>query len=448
MSKNITLDKRSLEVKASQANHAKAKTVAATIFNILKTSPKQASYVRKALRNLHKVVKSNALHNAEWIYADYIFNGENIDYAKLDKYVKQLEEQELLKPLHERKKYSHAIALTDAQLMQKFLDHGVNFDAQPAAQKKMRGFIDVLCPNGINFVDTQSKNNLLDAIALSQKTGKKLIILSNHVSHMDAVVIDAFFKQLKTQWLIPTHKKVRFIEWVYMALTPGVRQFSIAFNTTKVIWESDMNMLLSSAKKNNKEVTIEYELWDEIKSITTTPITQIKEMKKQVNEKYFTNAENEIWVIFQYAWRGEFGWVKKSINPFMSNFLTSEECIYLSLNMHDTDQLRPTTSDFFVGAHTRFQPFDITVHASVPWIWWQKSLEEIHQLWLQQRDIMRPQFAWIEKKLAHEQYILETQNKISSILSFIDTWWKLSECEIEDYNRLVDMYIDAKSYKM
>jgi hypothetical protein len=65
MSKNIILDKRSLEVKASQANHAKAKTVAATIFNILKTSPKQARYVRKALRNLHKVVKSNALHNAE-----------------------------------------------------------------------------------------------------------------------------------------------------------------------------------------------------------------------------------------------------------------------------------------------------------------------------------------------------------------------------------------------
>jgi hypothetical protein len=84
--------------------------------------------------------------------------------------VKYLEEQELLKPLHKRKKYSHAIALTDAQLMQRFLDHGVNFDAQPAAQKKMRGFINVLCPNGINFVDLQSKNNLLDAISLSQKT--------------------------------------------------------------------------------------------------------------------------------------------------------------------------------------------------------------------------------------------------------------------------------------
>ena len=193
MAKISKLDKRSLEVKASQWYLAKTKTFAATIFHVLKDSPKQAIKFWKALKKLHKVVKSNALYNSEWIYADYVFNWDNIDYSTLDKKVKKLQEDELKKPEQERKKFSHAIALTDPVLMQKLLDHWVNFDANLSAQKKLREFASVLCPNWIEFIDEQSKANLIAWIEMSERLWKKLIILPNHVSHMDWVVIDAFF---------------------------------------------------------------------------------------------------------------------------------------------------------------------------------------------------------------------------------------------------------------
>ena len=213
---SLHLDKRLLEVKASQWQFAKTKTFAATIFHVLKDSPQQARKVRKALKRLHKVVKSSALNNAEWIYADYLFNWENVNYAILDKKVKKLQEEELKKPNEFRKKFSHAIALTDPVLMQKLLDNGVNFDANLSAQKKIREFASVLCPNGIQFIDEESKNNLIASIEMSEKLWKKWIVLSNHVSHMDAVVIDYFFKWLRNEWLIPKQKKTRFIEWIYI----------------------------------------------------------------------------------------------------------------------------------------------------------------------------------------------------------------------------------------
>ena len=441
MAKSPKLDKRALEVKASQWSLAKTKTSAATIFNLLKTSPWQVRRVWKALRKLHKVVKSNALYNSEWIYADYVFNGENIDYSALDKKVKKLQEEELKKPEEERKKYSHAIGLTDPVLMQKLLDHGVNFDANLSAQKKLREFANVLCPNGIEFIDEQSKTNLMEWIEMSEKLWKKLIILPNHVSHMDAVVIDTFFKWLRNKWIVPKEKRIRLVEWVYMALTPWVRQFSIWFNTTKVIWEGDMKMLLSYAKNNNTPVNIEYTNdEDEVIKKTITPIQQIKELKKKAHEQYFANKDKEIWVIFPYAGRWENGWIKTEINIFMTEFLTSEDCIYISLNIHDTDKLKPTKTDFFIWAHTWFQPYDIQVAASKAWVWWEKNLQQIHETMLEQRDFMRPQFEKIEKKKAHENIILQIQATLSDILLTFEDWYEPTLEEISSYNQLVAEY--------
>lgn len=441
MPKSNRIDKRSLEVQASQWYLAKTKTFAATIFHVLKNSPEQARRVWKALRKLHKVVKSNALYNSEWIYADYVFNWDNIDYSALDKKVKKLQEEELKKPEEERKKFSHAIALTDPVLMQKLLDHGVNFDANLSAQKKLREFAAVLCPNGIEFIDEQSKANVMAWIEMSERLWKKLIILPNHVSHMDAVVIDAFFKWLRNDWIIPKNKRIRLVEWVYMALTPGVRQFSIWFNTTKVIWEWDMKMLLSYAKKNNTPVDIEYTNdEDEIIKKTITPIQQIKELKRQANIQYYANQDKEIWVIFPYAGRWENGWVKSEINVFMKDFLTSKDCVYISLNIYDTDKLKPTKSDFFLWAHTWFQPYDIEVMASEPWIGWDKDLTQIHELMLEQRDSMRPQFEKIEKKKAHEKIIIQVQSTLSDILNTFEDWYEPTLEEVCHYNQLVAEY--------
>lgn len=445
MAKAAKLDKRSLEVKASQWNLAKTKTIAATIFHVLKDSPEQAIRVWKALRKLHKVVKSNALYNSEWIYADYIFNWDNVDYSALDKRVKKLQEDELKKSEWERKKYSHAIALTDPVLMQKLLDHGVNFDANLSAQKKLREFANILCPNWIQFIDMQSQQNLAAWIEMSERLWKKLIVLPNHVSHMDAVVIDSFFKWLRNNSIIPKHKKIRLVEWVYMALTPWVRQFSIWFNTTKVIWEWDMSMFLANAKKNNDPVNIEYiNDEDEIIKITSTPMQQIKTLKKQATTAYFANKENEISIIFPYAGRWENGWVKSEISIHMKQFLMSPDCVYVALNIHDTDQLKPTKSDFFIGAHTWFQPYDIKVHVSEPWIGWDKNLEQMHELMLEQRDSMRPQFDKIEKKKAHEKFIIELQSQISDIINFWEEWWELTDEEVENYQQLKDVYINAR----
>lgn len=449
MAKARNIDQRSLEVKASQWQFAKTKTIAATIFHVLKDSPEQARKVWRALKKLHKVVKSWALYNAEWIYADYVFNWDNIDYSALDKKVKTLQEEELKKPVSERKKYSHAIALTDPVLMQKLLDHGVNFDANLSAQKKLREFANVLCPKGIHFIDYHSKQNLIAGIEMSERLWKKLIVLPNHVSHMDAVVIDAFFKWLRNSWIVPKEKKIRLVEWVYMALTPWVRQFSIWFNTTKVIGEWDMKMFLDQARKNNNPIDIEYvNDDDEVIKKTITPMQQIKELKKQAKTQYFANKDNEIWVIFPYAGRWENGWVKSEINIFMKDFLMSTDCVYVTLNIHDTDQLKPTKSDFFVGAHTWFQPYDIKVMASEPWVWWEKNLEQIHELMLEQRDSMWPQYDQIEKKKAHERLVVATQAAISDVLEHLELWWELDDNEKANYNNLVEKYIEIRDREM
>ena len=441
MKKVHNLDKRSLEVQASQWYLAKTKTFAATIFHVLKTSPGQARKVWKALRKLHKVVKSNALYNSEWIYADYVFNWDNIDYSALDKRVKKLYEEELKKPEHERKKYSHAIALTDPVLMQKLIDHWVNFEANKSAQKKLREFANVLCPNGIQFIDEQSKRNLMEWIEMSERLWKKLIVLPNHVSHMDAVVIDAFFRGLRDTWVVPKDKRIRLVEWVYMALTPWVRQFSIWFNTTKVIGEWDMKMFLENARKNNKPIDVEYvdDDWEIVRK-TITPMQQIKALKAQGLKQYFANKDSEIWVVFPYAWRWEYWWVKSEINVFMKDHLMSPDCIYLTLNIHDTDQLKPTKSDFFIWAHTWFQPYDIKVAASKAWVWWEKDLKQIHELMLEQRDYMRPQFEKIEKKQAHEKVIVQVQEKLSEILTTFEDWYEPTLDEVCEYNKLVLEY--------
>ncbi len=85
---NKKIDKRTLEVEASQWKRAKLKTISATIFHVLQDSPVQARKVWKALRKLHKVVKSSSLTNWEWIYADYLFGWDNINLWQLDNQVK------------------------------------------------------------------------------------------------------------------------------------------------------------------------------------------------------------------------------------------------------------------------------------------------------------------------------------------------------------------------
>ncbi|EKD66326.1 MAG: hypothetical protein ACD_49C00051G0025 [uncultured bacterium (gcode 4)] len=246
-------------------------------------------------------------------------------------------------------------------IIDKWLENNALLEVQEALHKVIRHFIE-----GI-IIDKNSKKNLNEALELSLSSWKKIIFLSNHVSHLDWPIIDYIFSKQ-----IPISKKIRFLAWSYMFYNKYVRPFSIWFNTTFVFWPKDLENILRrirSLERNSriKELELINKFQEEvIKSINWNP--------------------DYISLIFPYAGRSSLPhWCKEKIIPWMNKMLTIDNSIYVPIGFWNIWKIFTENNwgwwDLLKNLDN-FSPQKIKINVWKLFLGWEYDLKQIHNTML------------------------------------------------------------------
>lgn len=456
------LNQRELEVKAGKWKMAMAKTIAATIWhNFIDNPHKQAWRLFHALGLLHTVCSKKKLLNEEWIYADYFFWGNHIDYKTLDKKVKNKEfaahslyftDPEKMRGLltrhdEERTKYRKQIEILSSQeqtyhvenqlkyAKHKLASNELNplcFDADPRAKNKMKYLMDAL-KLGEFGMDEASKQNIKDAYLLAKSTGKKLVLNFNHSGHTDANLISHFWDWMVQREIIPDEKslpqsqqkKVRFMCGLYMALSEWVRPYFIGSDTWLVIGATEYKKFVELFAGQPNDVPE----WEEDKYIVDGKPCSDKELLRKfeeyVSQMVWADPEWEILVTFPSAGRWPYGGLKESIQSWMKKHLERKDCVYVNIHMRGSEKMRPSSGSAIIGAHNYFEAQPVDVMVGKPYLWWEKTTEETFAEMVEQRDAMQPEWKWVEK-------VRTVQKKIETVeKTWMDALWQLSQIRSE-----------------
>jgi hypothetical protein len=212
----------------------------------------------------------------------------------------------------------------------------LNFDADTEAKKKVNEFVWSLVDVKI---DKHSENNFLTALVKSKLENKKLIIIGNHMSHMDAPIYN-YILQILTDDVKKKHKidieKIRFVCWAYMYYSKPIRHYNNSFDTTFVIWVNDIWEYIRFILEN---------LWKEY----------LEKFEKEIQQTLLKNKEKEIMVLFPYWWRAKSDeWCdngcKTELPKWIKKYFQIKDCVFLPMWLIGTENMMNFKKSLF-GKH-------------------------------------------------------------------------------------------------
>lgn len=262
-------------------------------------------WLAQALVQLSHLCNNEDLLAGTWVYEWYKFSWKNEVYHSQGVDFDTTSSVELF---------------SSREFLEYILDKGLENNAVPVVQESLRGLLSHLVSD-IN-IDDHSMEHLKIAYEQSLKEGKKIILLSNHSSHLDGPIIDYIF----TQRLNLLDRKLRFLSWAYMFYNKQVRPFIIGSNTTFVYGPSDF--------------------WQLVRGILRTygkkeGMALLQKFQDAVQSSISWNPE-EVMLIFPYAGRSpEIHGCKKEIPFWMKESLWFENCIYVPMGFWNIWKIFP-----------------------------------------------------------------------------------------------------------
>lgn len=346
---NKATDKPSSDVVRLQESDC-CRSLSDFVLNVCRLILKRPDLVKPLLR-LNKLCNPKDLESSNWIYNSYFFSWKNPLFSNEHR--------------SDFSKCSDVWMFSTPKFIMALVDRWVNFDADDAARESIHELISRLTLS--IETDTESSNNIELALKLTKEQKKKLIIISNHISHLDAPIIDYVLKQEDIlNWKAP-----RFVTWAYMFYNKWVRPFIRCFNTSFVFWPKDMDDVMSRFKSKNRQF---FYLFRILKNISRTQI--------------FESKTDEASVLFPYAWRSK-PWVddnfalgcKDMIPARMQDSLNCERCVYLPFAIKWPGDIFPWNMCWWWNALENFsnaQAVDVKYIVWKPFVGWDRSISEIH----------------------------------------------------------------------
>ena len=246
----------------------------------------------------------------------------------------------------------------------------LGFDSNPRVRSRLHSLFGHMV-RGTSF-DGDSLKNLENALKASHLTGKRLVILANHKSHLDAPVLDYVFHNLsRTFWF----DDVRFVCGAYMYYQ-SLKPFTIGFNTLFVFWPKDYRSVTSRLIKDRR-------------ASGEDGVELLRALDGKVLESISTPKGSEAIVLFPFAWRAKRGedspenfavGCKNSIPVWMKPMLTDERCLYLPFGFTGTDRMF-LNSEWGgwnpIRNMANHQPTRVDVAIGKHFVWWELDIEQL-----------------------------------------------------------------------
>lgn len=322
------------------------------------------------LMRLNVSCNNKNLENWTWIYKDYPLSWKTLcprlltlpsDLSAWIKIDFTSKDQDVLKLLFANKHF-----------LLRLINDWFAFDANKKARHLINWISSLMC----TWVDItpSSTSTLAEGIRFAKKNWKKVVFLANHLSHLDAPILDFILsKKLNLQWLDP-----RFVCWAYMYYNRSVRPYTTWFNTLFIYWPDDIENLKSRLTKEN---------WVSSRFET---VRMLKLYKETLIKSFSMNPDKESLVLFPYAWRAKNSdwenypfWCKSKILPWMEDMLTLDDCVYIPLGTFWTDDFFGSEGKWWWGNVIRnfshVKPQRVVISIWDHFVWGSKDLDQIHQ---------------------------------------------------------------------
>ena len=363
------IDQRETEKSQNSNFFSKIKS---KLYTILNNDP----YSLKCIKEVFKDLNIKKLEQGIWVYKDDYFNPIKNKLIDINKYwsLDMFKNIELLED------------------MLNTSNNTLNFDCNIEARNKCNKMIESLITNPIinkkndidkehwdtnSILDKESYNNFINAVKKADTEWLKLVILSNHQSHMDTFILNYIFhnlyKEINTQYDL-SQKELRFICGAYMYYMDNTRAAPVWFNTTFVFGAKDMPEIVSFFKKE-KNIQI------------------LKKVKNAVSTAIKSNHKKESSLLYVYAWRSEEdNWCKEKIEEWIKPFVSNKDCLYIPIWFNGSRKLYNNSTKTIIPKQiiktvkpnkeiswfVYFKPSKIIMNIWESFKWWDKSLEEIN----------------------------------------------------------------------
>ena len=352
-SKEDVVDIRKIEWSESEISiSAKVKSLVTILIN----NPKL--FLR--LVNLKRFCNNSDLVNWDWVYKFYRLKWTNFRPwdITLDS-DKELIDFDSKNPEIHKLIFSNPYSVN--YLLQQWLENNANNEVRETLHK-----ISWFLVKSIN-IDIESQENLRNCLIEAKNNQKKVVFLSNHLSHLDAPILDYMLSKLiDLSW-----KDVRFVCGAYMYYNKWVRPFTVWFNTLFVYWPKDFLRLWSRLPKKSF-----FEL--------------LKRFNDRVINTIHKNLDSEVLVLFPYAWRAKkwedinykYG-CKDKLPNWMKQMLSLEDCIYIPLWINWTWDMfigNPSWWGNMIRNFSKISPTDVKLSVWKHFVWWELTMDEINRI--------------------------------------------------------------------
>ncbi len=309
----------------------------------------------KPLWKLNNICSKSDLQNWEWIYSDYFFAG-NSGNLNIDTEIWFADSSDIK-------------LFATWEFLRNITDRWLDFDSN----QKARSILHELISNMITGISitSESHRNFKNAIEFAKTKDKKLVILANHISHFDAPFLDYAFTQ---DLLHDSDMDVRLVCWAFMYYNTHVRPFVKCFNTTFVFWPADSREMMETIRQNDRQNG-------------TSDFKLFRTLKDSFEAGMNSNKDNEITILFPYAWRADsmhsnfiYG-CKDSIDPSMKPLLSLPDCIYLPLWINWPWNIFPWNPRWgwdMIANLASTQQTQLCLEFSTYFTGWQLELSQIH----------------------------------------------------------------------
>ncbi|MDD2487087.1 MAG: 1-acyl-sn-glycerol-3-phosphate acyltransferase [Candidatus Gracilibacteria bacterium] len=287
-------------------------------------------------------------------YDEYFFNGKNplIDWSENSE--------------------GSIRMFSSKEFIEGIISNGLKSDSDENARKSLNELIGRVI-RGIS-VNEESLQNFNAALMECRKTGKKPVIIANHLSHMDAPVLNYVFENHVP---LITLKDIRFITGSFMFYNKHVRPYARCFNSLFVYGPKDFSAVSTRLMEVSKA-----EGDDSLKSKRTV-FELLKKLQEKTSQE-FSSKDNEMMILFPYAGRavGHENGCKEKMPPGIKQYLENEECVFLPLGFSGSGEIFSSNKEGGGDIYSNFKDInrvDVNLVFGEHFTGGQKSLQEVNE---------------------------------------------------------------------
>lgn len=419
------LSRREAEAIASRWIHWKTKMIAGTLYhNLVAYWTSRTYHVMKELYDLNKLCNDSDFIRGCWEYEWYYFNGRNFDYEWLDYAVLSMKDvtspvwwmhgiEEMHKLIHRcwnLLPFQKAQSKQDQKKLHHTFDQNpMAFRANPKINQAILDFMEVMLPEKFRFTEW-SLENLAGAIKTAKEQHLNVNFIGNHAWNLDAWVREFLMHELRKIGVLAKNDERWFLCGIWMQLNNSTRKYALWTNNLLTYGISDTKHLRDWWKRESTD----FYNADQMKQWR-----EDFDLSKMLSFDQFAVARKEHMILFPHGKRWSFWWLEESMDRRIAPYFHQEWQLFIPVHIAHTDDAMPLWNGLLSWWYKYFkaQSF-LEVDIAPFFLSKEKSVSQVHDIMVEQRNILQPERRGIEEPYKKYQLL----QKMSSL----QNWWEKS----------------------